>query len=158
MADADPAEPLAMSRLMAELQQSNPQLAMLAQLMQARTIVAEPVSPDLSDEVVRLAEQLAAAEAKIDAMKRQARRLVGNYHAACDRLADLAAALGACGLCWGEDSGCPSCRGRGRPGMVRPDPEIRARLLGPPRPRAGSAEHSAAPCRPPREMNDAQSL
>ncbi|WP_448501145.1 hypothetical protein [Sphingomonas sp.] len=143
MADADTADPQAMARRMLDgLQESNPQLAILAQLMQARTIVPEPVSEGLSDEVMRLADQLAAAEARIDAMKRQARKLVALHREADDRLADLAAALGACGLCWGEDDFCPSCRGRGRPGMVRPDFELRARLLGPARPREGSADQT----------------
>jgi citrate lyase beta subunit len=128
-------------QMMADLQRSNPQLAMLAQMMQARTIVPEPVSPDLSDEVVELAERLAEAEAKMEAMKRQARRLFEAHRGASERLADLAAALGACGLCWGEDDLCPSCRGRGRPGMVRPDLELRTRLFGAPR-RPGPAEKS----------------
>jgi hypothetical protein len=145
MADADPIDPQAMARrMMADLQESNPSLAALAQLMQARTIVPEPIADGLGDEVVRLAEQLAAAEARIDTMKRQARRLLSSYRNATERLADLAAALGACGLCWGEDGSCPSCRGRGRPGMVRPDLELRARLFGPARPCAGSTEQTMA--------------
>ena len=135
---ADPA--LLVQQMMTDLQRSNPQLAMLAQMIQARTIVPSPGSEYLSDEVVELADRLADAEARIEAMKRQARRLFEAHRGASERLADLAAALGACGLCWGEDDYCPSCRGRGRPGMVRPDPELRARLLGPPRPRSTTAE------------------
>lgn len=143
MADADPVDPQALARrMMADLQESNPSLAALAQLMQARTIVPEPVTDGLGDEVLRLAEQLAAAEARIDAMKRQARRLLAAHRAATERLGDLAAALGACGWCWGEDDSCPSCRGRGRPGMVRPDLELRARLFGPPRTGAAPTEQS----------------
>jgi len=33
----------------------------------------------------------------------------------------LAWALGACPLCWGDDAGCASCGGRGRPGFSMPD-------------------------------------
>jgi hypothetical protein len=133
---AAPPDPAALAQQMiADLQRSNPQLAMLAQMMQARAIVPAPCADDLRDEVLALAERLAEAEARIEAMKRQARRLFEAHRGASERLADLAAALGACGLCWGEDDYCPSCRGRGRPGMVRPDLELRARLLGPPRPR-----------------------
>jgi hypothetical protein len=36
----------------------------------------------------------------------------------CD---DLAAALGACPLCWGNDAECRACRGRGHPGYSVPD-------------------------------------
>ena len=32
----------------------------------------------------------------------------------------LAAALGACPLCWGDDPACSDCRGRGSPGARRP--------------------------------------
>jgi hypothetical protein len=34
----------------------------------------------------------------------------------------LAAALGACPECWGEEADCPHCNGLGRPGWGRPDP------------------------------------
>lgn len=34
---------------------------------------------------------------------------------------ELAAALGACYLCWGEDLKCPECQGKGKPGSVAPD-------------------------------------
>jgi hypothetical protein len=35
----------------------------------------------------------------------------------------LAAALGACD-CWGEHDDCPTCRGHGAPGWIRPDREL----------------------------------
>jgi hypothetical protein len=137
MSDADPLlsqDPTALAaQMMADLQRTNPQLAMLAQMMQARAIVPQEASEDLSAEVAELANRLAEAETRIETMKRQARRLYDDHRCVTGRLADLAAALGACGMCWGEDDHCPTCRGRGRPGMVRPDLEIRARLLGPAR-------------------------
>jgi hypothetical protein len=34
---------------------------------------------------------------------------------------ELASALGACILCWGEDAVCKECGGRGRPGWSKPD-------------------------------------
>ncbi|RYG89656.1 hypothetical protein EU803_15995 [Loktanella sp. IMCC34160] len=33
----------------------------------------------------------------------------------------LGLALGACPECFGQDTDCPECRGRGRPGDMRPD-------------------------------------
>lgn len=41
-----------------------------------------------------------------------------------ERNDSLAAALGACYLCWGEEPTCSHCRGRGRPGYVAPDKEL----------------------------------
>jgi hypothetical protein len=43
----------------------------------------------------------------------------------------LAAALGACPICWGDDPGCVVCQGRGGPGSLRPDRELFERLVTP---------------------------
>lgn len=43
----------------------------------------------------------------------------------------LAAALGACELCWGDDPQCSVCRGRGGPGARHPDRELFSRLVVP---------------------------
>ena len=43
----------------------------------------------------------------------------------------LAAALGACHLCWGEDLHCPVCRGKGYPGFSMPDKELFLELVTP---------------------------
>ena len=37
---------------------------------------------------------------------------------------ELADALGACYLCWGEDKSCSECHGRGQPGFAAPDREM----------------------------------
>lgn len=123
-----------LAKVMADLGRSHPQYALLAQLMQARASAAPTQPEDLratdTEEIASLAAELRETRARLDATQRQTRRLLERYQAATEKLADLAAALGACGLCWGEDAACPGCRGRGRAGMVRPDPERRARLLG----------------------------
>jgi hypothetical protein len=140
-AQIDPAgDPSAtLAKMMGDLATRDPQMAMLARLMQARASApaAAVVEEETVDETVREIELLGArlteTQAQLSAVRAQGRKLFEAHREACDRLADLAAALGACGLCWGEDEHCPSCRGRGRPGMVRPDIELRTRLLGPPR-------------------------
>jgi hypothetical protein len=43
----------------------------------------------------------------------------------------LATALGACELCWGEESGCQLCHGRGTPGSRCPDRELFRHLVVP---------------------------
>lgn len=43
----------------------------------------------------------------------------------------LAAALGACYLCWGRDPACVQCLGAGRPGWNEPDERLFRRLVGP---------------------------
>ena len=43
----------------------------------------------------------------------------------------LAAALGACHLCWGSDPECEICDGRGGPGASEPDKRLFAELVRP---------------------------
>lgn len=43
----------------------------------------------------------------------------------------LAAALGACYLCWGMDETCPYCVGKGRPGAALPDARLFHQLIVP---------------------------
>jgi hypothetical protein len=44
---------------------------------------------------------------------------------------ELADALGACYLCWGEDPACEVCQGRGSPGAMRPNKEQFTRYVAP---------------------------
>ena len=60
--------------------------------------------------------------------------------------ATLAAALGACPLCWGDDE-CDACEGGGRPGYVRPDPELFDELVVP---AIARMRRTARPARPGR--------
>lgn len=137
MADADPSSLVA--QMMADLGQSNPQMAALAQLMSDRANASSGIAAELHDEeVAALKSRLDAALGRIERLRVDGKRLLAAHELATDRLARLAAALGACGLCWGEDARCPSCHGRGRPGMVRPDPDARAALLHP-----GDRQHTA---------------
>jgi hypothetical protein len=121
------------AQLMQEMAAGDPRMAMLMQMMQAQR--GEPSNdagePDDRDELIaELSERLDASEARLTKMTRIARQLHEAGRIAASRLSRLAAALGACGLCWGEDQTCLGCRGRGRPGMIRPDPEMRAELFG----------------------------
>lgn len=42
---------------------------------------------------------------------------------ATERVMRVAAIVGACTVCLGDDPQCPECRGHGRPGSREPDPE-----------------------------------
>jgi hypothetical protein len=43
----------------------------------------------------------------------------------------LALALGACSVCWGGDSDCTACGGRGGPGWARPEPSLYRSMVEP---------------------------
>jgi hypothetical protein len=137
------------ARLLAEAAATSPKMAMFAKLLETRRAAEAEAGAEAPlggaaeaalEEISELGARLAEAESRIEAMRRDGRRLYSAHQACRERLGDLAAALGACGLCWGEDGRCPSCRGRGRPGMMRPDLDLRARLLGPRRAAAPAAE------------------
>jgi hypothetical protein len=66
-------------------------------------------------------------------------RALAAHQAPAEReLADLrevndtvAAALGACPVCWGGDDACAVCRGRGKAGGAAPDPDLFRELVVP---------------------------
>jgi hypothetical protein len=75
-----------------------------------------------------------------------------------ERVDRCAAALGACGLCWGTNPGCRACRGRGRPGFSLPDETLFDELILPAvrmmrNHRAGPATTSLAPQVPMNERS-----
>jgi hypothetical protein len=76
---------------------------------------------DRLDESVREVRRLSA---QLDSARSELQML----HDRADRLAD---ALGACASCWGEDSACPECQGRGRPGRSMPDERLFADIVMP---------------------------
>ncbi len=125
----------AMDGFLTDFARQNPDLAWFAQLvaMQRQSVTnAQAAPPELEAaraEVNALEDELRKSEARADKLQRLVRRLGDELDDAQDRLADLAAVLGACGLCWGEDRECRSCRGRGKPGMFAPEPAARSRFF-----------------------------
>jgi hypothetical protein len=69
--------------------------------------------------------------ARFEHMTRQIAELSEELETLQRRNDDLAAALGACYLCWGEDPQCQVCAGQGRPGSVTPERELYNRWITP---------------------------
>ena len=69
--------------------------------------------------------------ARFEHMTRQIEELSQELDALQRRNDDLAAALGACYLCWGEDPQCQVCSGQGKPGSVAPDRPLYRRWIIP---------------------------
>jgi hypothetical protein len=94
----------------------------LQDLLLAR-INQRPQEDPLRDVVAQMLAQrrAPASKPKADphALLRAARDALNAMQA---RSAVIAAALGGCGLCWGEELECPECKGAGRPGWRAPDP------------------------------------
>lgn len=130
-----PAASSDLDAMLGDFARQNPNLAWLPQMLamqRQRAAEANTEAPGENAHLVEidtLNEQLDQAQARYKRLQRLTRRLVQDLEDAQGLLADLAAAFGACGLCWGQDAHCPSCRGRGKPGRFAPDPELRLRFF-----------------------------
>ncbi len=103
-----------MPELVAQMVGSDPRQQWMKQyLAQRQTLPQEAHMPVLQE----------AERGQAQAMRRL-RQVTLELQELRERNDTLAAALGACYLCWGEDSACSHCRGRGRPGYTIPDKEL----------------------------------
>lgn len=101
--------------LLATLAEDNPRLAGLlrytAMVREAEAVedeaeeVEEPAAPSV--DLTEIAAMLRSLHAEVEELRH--------------RNDLLAAALGGCHLCWGDDPLCETCAGRGRPGSALPD-------------------------------------
>lgn len=125
--------------LLAQLAQNNPTLGVLAQHMaeqraaaarnRATVIDAEIVETDEEHrEIMSAARRLEEESAELRGRMQALAAEIGSLRERMELVAD---ALGACGLCWGQDPQCRACRGRGRPGYALPDEELFADLVLP---------------------------
>ena len=143
---ANPGTSPSMSEMLAQLGESDPRMALLAKYFAQRESVQEDDDDEPSE-----------AEKKRESMahlQRIMKRLYRELEDLRERNDSLAAALGACYLCWGEAPGCEFCAGAGTPGSNAPDeillshyvtPAIR-RLRASSRPRPPSSNgHSPSP-------------
>ena len=123
--------------MLSDFARQNPNLAWLPQMIAAQRHAAATAQADAppdtrQPEIDALTDELERSQARGARLQRTARRLASQLEVAQDLLADLAAAFGACGLCWGEDIQCLSCRGRGKPGRFAPDADLRLRFSAEP--------------------------
>lgn len=70
-------------------------------------------------------------ELRFKQLASDARVLKADFDDALDELDDLARALGACHICWGENKHCEKCRGKGRSGHFIPDERLFRTLIMP---------------------------
>jgi hypothetical protein len=94
----------------------DPMSAVLKQLISVQAAADAPREPDVG------ADWSTALEPAFP---------VGELEELRRRNDQLAAALGACYLCWGEDPACPICGGLGAAGAAAPDPRYFALYVVP---------------------------
>lgn len=97
-----------------------------------RVIEVEPEEVHESDPMAGLETPVEATSGEaIAELREQVENMFAELKALRDRNDVLAAALGACCLCWGEDAHCRICRGRGSPGFSVPDETFFAEFVLP---------------------------
>jgi hypothetical protein len=124
--------------LLGQLESSDPTLALVAKYLANRPVpeVADTVEEETGaeaeagevrtalDQTQRLAQVVQNLQSQVVDLRVELEQLR-------ERNDLLAAALGACYLCWGEDRDCPICQGTGRPGSMPPEGSLFTQYVGP---------------------------
>ncbi len=117
--------------ILAQMGETDPRISLLGKYLARRR---EAEAEDADEETTDSDERAAAAREQQEAM-RSLQRVAKSMFAELEELRGrndmLAAALGACYICWGEDAGCEVCAGRGAPGSLPPDGELFSMLVVP---------------------------
>jgi hypothetical protein len=146
--------------LLAQLAQRNPTLAALTQQMSgaANTSAAPPAA--IEGEVVEVPEDspMTMDQHEIEELRAHSQRQDGEIAALRDRVDRCAAALGACGACWGTDPACRACRGHGRPGFAKPDETLFEEMILPAVRTLRSLRGGAAPQGRPHAVRQATAI
>jgi hypothetical protein len=142
---------------------NNPQLGSLLQMLQQRGAQPAQSSASFDEEPEAPSTPQGPALADVQALMDHANSLEAEVDALRGRNDALAAALGACHLCFGDDRGCEVCHGTGLPGWRPPEGNAFRRYVLPAlrRVRAAQARASVAPansfpasrCAGPRSFN-----
>lgn len=116
----------AMNTFLSQMGEDDPQTKLIAQLLaqSAENDDADEKEEDSFNEAFDEAHD-AELEAAEEAAIRDLEEMINEVYEELEFLRSwsdtLAAALGACELCWGVDQGCELCRGRGVSGWRQPD-------------------------------------
>ena len=128
--------------LLSQLESTDPTVGLIAKYLAARQVSESENSLgeaiEVEGEAVYAAEVQRVAVEQFERLAQVVQRLGGyvkKLRAELDQLREvndaLAAALGACYLCWGKDAGCAVCHGTGHPGTAMPDKQLFARFVAP---------------------------
>jgi hypothetical protein len=132
MRSGDSGSALNVEDLLAQQAQTNPMAAMLAkQIAEQKAMrAAQERSPVIdveataetgADGTVENGGQGDEAAAALCELRENMKGMLAELELLRERNDALAAAVGACCLCWGQNLECRSCRGRGGPGFCMPD-------------------------------------
>jgi hypothetical protein len=129
--------------LLGQLESTDPTVGLIAKYLAARQVsgsenFSEEEAIEVEGKAVYAEEEQRVAVEEFERLAQVVQRLQRQVTKLCaelDQLREvndaLAAALGACYLCWGKDAGCPVCHGTGHPGSAMPDKRLFAQFVVP---------------------------
>ena len=115
--------------LLAQMAETNPNLAPFANYLIQRE--AERREQEAREEAEQTVDELPGERESLRNLELTVRKLYPELEDLRARNDALAAALGACYLCWGEDFQCPYCHGQGAPGWLSPDADLFGQWIKP---------------------------
>jgi len=144
MTFAAEAQPFPNAALFEQLGIEDPRLLQLAHLMSQGG--ASHPGGDEDEEKGETIEMVRSE--RLDALQDEIDRLKGINRILYEQCEHMAAAIGACPLCWGEDSECRECGGRGTPGAFLPNRASFAEFVLPALERVRTFRRNCPPRRP----------
>jgi hypothetical protein len=102
-----------MQSLLAQVAETNPRLAPVVNYLARRQ--AERQEEEANEATEITVEEVTGQRDSLEKLESTVRRLYRELRTLRGRNDALAAALGACYLCWGDDPTCPFCSGQGAP-------------------------------------------
>jgi DNA repair exonuclease SbcCD ATPase subunit len=120
---------LNVEELLAQQVQTNPMAAMLIKQMAEQKARADEekarvIDVEATATVEEIEEPVDESRATLCELRENAKVLQDELELLRERNDALAAAVGACPLCWGHNLDCRGCRGRGGPGFCTPDESL----------------------------------
>jgi hypothetical protein len=134
---ADSSAGAGLQDMLSKMDTSDPRMALFAQYMKQRqeeTARVASARADVESEWTEDERPQARAEEKAQAisqLRQEVSRMYGELEDLRAQNDRLAAALGACYLCWGADLACQVCGGSGQPGASPPDRKLFGELVIP---------------------------
>jgi hypothetical protein len=120
--------------LLAQQAATNPIAAMFAKQFAAQKaaraaidesrVIDMEAAPSATEDEAAAAAAVEARSRELNELREKMNTLLTELELLRQRNDTLAAALGACCLCWGQNIDCRSCRGRGEPGFCIPDESL----------------------------------
>jgi len=120
----------ALQTLLAQAAEADPATAAVVQLLAQRD-AAPQEDENKDDAAAARQEAVARRRSAVARVRGQLENLADSMAALEARDAQLAHALGACPMCWGQEASCPVCKGAGRVGWRMPDQPLFETLIQP---------------------------